>query len=87
MDFEKIYLVSANLEVASADDVKRLEEHLGVDMPVGYANYVMRLGRGTYCDYLRVHLPEQILYEYRIVQERLKQHYFWEDIDSIDKSQ
>lgn len=79
MGFEGVYLVSNKLQIASEDEIEDLEKSLGRALPKGYADFVSTLGLGTYCDLLRVYLPERILKEREEVRQRWDQYYFWED--------
>ncbi len=78
MDFDRIYFVSNKLLLAEADDLLQLEQGLGVPLPLGYADFMQKLGVGTYCDFLRVFSPDQILERYQDARERWRTSYFWD---------
>jgi hypothetical protein len=78
MQIDDIYLVSTKLELATEEDIEQLESALAMPLPRGYADFVTRLGVGTYCDILRVYAPERILREYADVRKRWDEYFFWE---------
>jgi SMI1 / KNR4 family (SUKH-1) len=82
VDLDDMYVVTDRLETASATDVTRAEHELGCRFPTGYAEYVQRLGRGSLNDLVRVMLPGQITAELGDWQERMNQHWFWDDPES-----
>jgi hypothetical protein len=58
MAFADLYPVSTRLEPVAKTDVDRLAAEHGLELPVGYAEFVQRFGPGTVCDYLVVRAPE-----------------------------
>jgi len=59
--FESVYRVSARNSVPPAADVDSLGRELGMDLPIGYRDYVTSFGPGTLCNYLIVTMPNEIL--------------------------
>jgi hypothetical protein len=56
---DEVYLVSRNLETATAADVDRAEERLGCHFLPGYREYITRFGLGTYTCLIRIYLPDK----------------------------
>jgi hypothetical protein len=59
MSFADLYPVSTRLEPVAKTDVDLLAAEHGLELPVGYAEFVRRFGAGTVCDYLVVRAPEE----------------------------
>jgi hypothetical protein len=78
MQIDDVYLVSNKLELATEEDIEQLETALATPLPRGYADFVSKLGVGTYCDILRVYSPARILTEYADVRKRWDEYFFWE---------
>lgn len=75
----EVYLVSRNLETATAEDVARAEEQLGCAFPPGYRKYVTTLGLGTYTGLIEIFMPEKIVGELPEWRQRLEEYYFWDE--------
>jgi hypothetical protein len=60
MSFESVYRVSARNSFPGEEDVNSLSRGLGMELPVGYREYVTSLGLGTMCTFLVVKMPSQI---------------------------
>lgn len=88
MKFDDVYLVSDKLETSSEAELKDLEAKLGMALPKGYAEYMLHLGVGTYCDELCVYSPEKILDDYEYRQEQWDDYFFWDEgADVLTKEQ
>lgn len=79
MQFDNVYLVTDKLATIEADDIDGLSKTLPMPLPKGYAEFMTRLGVGTYCDLLRVYEPERILKEYEDVRKRWDEYFFWDN--------
>ena len=66
------------LITASESDVNRLEEILNTQLPSGYREFATLLGRGEYCNFIRVDTPDEIEKEWKNRQEFLNEYFFWE---------
>ena len=66
------------LTLASEADVDVVEREADFRFPTGYREYVTSLGRGEYCNYIRIHLPKKVLSEYRDYQAFLEEYWFWD---------
>lgn len=72
------------LRVASDEDVDVLESEYKISMPRGYREYVITLGLGEYCDFVRIKLPFQILEEQAEYRNFIKRFYDdWEIPEEI----
>jgi len=71
-------LDNIELTLATLDEVKEVEAKLNISFPAGYKEYVITFGRGDYCNYIRIDMPDQILSEYEEYQRFLDQYWFWE---------
>jgi hypothetical protein len=60
MPFESVYRVSDRISAPAEADVDRLARRLGVELPVGYREYVTTFGPGTLSDFLIVKMPAEI---------------------------
>jgi hypothetical protein len=60
LSLASIYLVSEHLDLVPAPALDALEGELGTKLPVGYRDYVSRLGRGELCGILRVLDPDMV---------------------------
>jgi hypothetical protein len=58
--FESVYRVSTRNFVPTAGDVDSLSQELGMELPLGYREYVTAFGRGTLSDFLVVSMPSEI---------------------------
>jgi hypothetical protein len=74
---EDVYLVSQNLEIATAAEVDRVEERLGCTFPPGYREYVTTLGLGTYTSLIRIDMPDKIVADLSDWRKRVQEYYFW----------
>lgn len=79
MDLNAIFVVSDRLETVSAAEVAEAERELGCRFPIGYAEYVQRLGAGALDDLLRVFLPDQILEGLADWRDTKDEFWFWDD--------
>jgi hypothetical protein len=59
--FQSVYRVSTTGPTVPAQDVDALARELGLPLPAGYREYLMELGRGELCDFLRVRAPREVL--------------------------
>lgn len=75
---EKGWTPELKLTVATNDDVFSLETTIQVPLPDGYKEYVMTLGKGEYCSFIRVDMPLAILTGYKQYQQFLEEYWFWE---------
>jgi hypothetical protein len=78
VSFDNIYLVTDKLELTTQEELNDLEKRLGMPVPVGYAEFISKLGTGTYCDLLRVYEPARILRECKEAHNRWAEYFFWE---------
>lgn len=77
MSFQDVYRVSDSFETVSEDDVRAAERELGLTFPAGYLEYVTMLGKGTYCNYVQVYMPGEILACYQQKQEEWGANFGW----------
>jgi hypothetical protein len=66
------------LVLANDDEVRAVESAARFSFPEGYREYVTTLGRGQYCNYIRIHMPAEILSGYREYQTFLAEYWFWD---------
>jgi hypothetical protein len=76
--YENLYRIGGKLQPLPMSDVTEVEKQLGLKFPTGYSEYITELGEGYYCGHARVHLPAQILQEYKSRQEFWSGEYWWE---------
>ena len=62
--FAHIYRVSRTLAVVEPDAVDRVEQQIGVALPLAYRQFITTLGSGLYCGLVRVFAPEEIAQAY-----------------------
>jgi hypothetical protein len=60
LSFESVYRVSIRNSYPGDVDVNSLSRALGMELPIGYREYVTSLGLGTMCTFLVVKMPSQI---------------------------
>lgn len=85
---QDVYLVSRNMETATAADVDRAESRLGCSFPSGYREYVSTFGLGTYTGLIRIYMPDNILAELSEWRLRLQEYYFWDvGADALGKKE
>jgi hypothetical protein len=60
MLFESVYRVSTRNSVPTDAEVDLLSSELGMELPLGYREYVTELGPGALCDFLVVKMPSEI---------------------------
>lgn len=60
MSFESVYCVTTRLRLTPGEAIDNLACTLHAELPVGYRDYLMTLGKGELCDWLRVHTPEHV---------------------------
>lgn len=60
MPFEDVYLVSDRLTFVPAEELDMFERLIGFPLPLGYREYLITLGVGTFCEKLEVQRPSQI---------------------------
>ncbi len=63
---------------ATADDVRRAESELGIQLPQGYVEYVQRLGVGSLGHFVRVQGPAALGDVSRDWRERARAYWFWD---------
>ena len=88
MPFENVKIVDPYVEngmcaelklvLANDDEVRVVENEAHFTFPEGYREYVTTLGRGEYCNYIRIHMPAEILSGYREYQKFMDQYWFWD---------
>jgi hypothetical protein len=62
-------------------DVDLVEQILGARFPVGYREFIARLGGGVLADFLRIFPPRRILYSSTGVEGQrhlIDEHWFWQ---------
>ena len=89
MDFDKVYMVGRELELASNDDVDLAERSLETSFPAGYREYVTHLGAGLLNGFVRIYLPARIVAELDTeFRPRWEEYFFWDAPDaSLTKQQ
>ncbi|MCE9531278.1 MAG: SMI1/KNR4 family protein [Planctomycetes bacterium] len=60
MPFESVYRVSTRNSVPTVAEVDALARKLGMDLPVGYREFVTAFGPGTLSDFLIAYMPSEI---------------------------
>src|SRR5262249_55975296 len=60
MSFESVYRVSTRISSPDDEDINSLSQALGMELPIGYREYVTSLGLGTLCTFLVVKMANQI---------------------------
>lgn len=60
MPFESVYRVSPRCVPLGGADVDALGRELGMNLPLGYHDFVTTLGPGELCDFLLVNMPDEI---------------------------
>jgi hypothetical protein len=60
MHFESVYRVSTRNSVPAAGDVDALGRELGMELPLGYREFVTAFGPGTLSNFLVVYMPSEI---------------------------
>ena len=60
MRFESVYRVSTRSSVPMATDVDALGRELGMELPLGYREFVTAFGPGALSDFLVVNMPSEI---------------------------
>ena len=78
MIFDEVHVVSRELNTTSQDAVQAAENVLNIKFPVGYEEYVTRMGKGVFSNWVRVYMPDRIVNEHADFKERWSEHYFWE---------
>ena len=77
--FEDVYLVNpAHARPSTPDEVAGLQSELGVAMPAGYGEYVLRLGGGALGHWVRVYAPTDLATRTREWRERVQEYWFWD---------
>lgn len=77
--FEDVLLVNpTRITPVPAREVARAESELGVQMPVGYADYVQRLGSGALGHFVTVHVPSRLPEATREWRSRIQEYWFWD---------
>ncbi len=77
--FEDVYLVNpAHARPSTPDEVAGLQSELGVAMPVGYSEYVRRLGSGALGNWVRVYAPADLATRTAEWRERVQEYWFWD---------
>ena len=77
--FEDVYLVNpAHVRPSTPDEVAGLESELGVRLPVGYGEYVRRLGGGVLGHWVRVYAPTELATLTQQWRERVQEYWFWD---------
>jgi hypothetical protein len=66
------------LTLANDAEVDAVEETANFRFPTGYREYVTTLGKGEYCNYIRIHMPAKVLSETREYQTALDEYWFWD---------
>lgn len=79
MDLNTIYLVSENLNAATAAMVKDAEARLGTRFPSGYKEYVTKFGAGVVSGYVRIWTPDRIVAEYATNQTLWRDSFLWDE--------
>ncbi len=80
MRIADISIVGAPVRPSSAEAVSGAEVSLGLTFPVGYQEYITTFGAGVLGGtYVRVYPPERIIREYRDLQRRWDEYWFWDD--------
>jgi len=58
--FDSVYRVSTRLSLPAAAEVDALAQELGMELPLGYREFVTTFGRGELCEVLHVYMPSEI---------------------------
>ena len=77
--FEDVYLVNpTHARPSTPDEVAGLQSEMGVVMPTGYGEYVLRLGGGALGHWVRVYAPTDLATRTREWRERVQEYWFWD---------
>lgn len=88
MPFDDVFLLSDKLQIPGEAELTDLSTKLLMPLPLGYADFMRKLGTGLYCDLVRVYPPDRILRDYAEVQRRWDQYFFWDKgADVLTKDQ
>jgi hypothetical protein len=74
MNWNDVYLVTENLNLATDADVNELEEKQGSKLPEDYREFIKRFGEGNYCNYVSIYHPKTILENYAWWQSYARNH-------------
>lgn len=77
MNHAAIRVAPGPLAPVTEAEIEAAEAGLGLRFPAGYREFVTRFGQGLLGGFLRVYPPALILNEYRDVQQRWAEYWFW----------
>lgn len=81
---ETVYLVDPRIQPASLESIAEVSNQSGVPFPPGYEAFITRLGRGVFCDMVRVYEPSRILKETPDFQESMDRYYHWSGLSQTE---
>ena len=73
--YEDIYVIGNKLSLVDPNEIDKAEQQLGQKMPPGYQEFMTQLGRGTYCTWIELLLPQSVIQESKHWQEMWSQHW------------
>jgi hypothetical protein len=80
LSFADTYLVTDKLATYSEAEVDAAEAQLGVHFPVGYKDFVTKLGKGEYCGFVWMYGPAEIVADRASRRAELTEYaHLWED--------
>ncbi|MCA9889947.1 MAG: SMI1/KNR4 family protein [Anaerolineae bacterium] len=80
MKIDDITIVGRPLVLATAAEVDALASRLWITFPVGYREFVTRLGEGIFGgSFVRIYPPWRIAKELQEWRHRIKKYWFWDD--------
>jgi hypothetical protein len=79
MQIEEIKIISKETSVlASCGDVDDLESRLWISLPIGYREYVTRIGEGIMGGFIRMYPPWRIEADLNEWRRRINKYWFWD---------
>src|SRR5580704_12193283 len=81
--YSTVYLVNPQLDRATDADVQVAERTLKTHFPQGYREFVTTLGKGLYCDLIRVYLPQRVAAEVGEFRDRVSEYFVWDEGEDV----
>jgi hypothetical protein len=80
LDISKVNILPGNLDLPSHGSIVDLERKLGVKLPDGYPEYILKFGNGVLGGSLvRIYVPEKISATLTEWRERISEYWLWDD--------
>jgi hypothetical protein len=80
MIFNSVHRISRHIQPIVRAEVKQIEAHLGIQLPLGYTEFITQFGIGLYCGFFRIYSPEQIKQQYFDQRKLWDRQYFIDNL-------